>query len=595
MAGQPPEASGPWKKLTAWLAGRREPAASVISARVRALQFMLESSGRQAAVPGKPTSLLLTELEQTRLLLSSWEHFYQGAADAVAYRSVAEFYDSLRTALAARTMTDLIACELRVPGPEFPSLFPPAVLSAVSSLRQLSGRVERAHEVTAPLNIANTLLEVNEQLVLLTHAQYELRDQKLGSGLLVSRLIAHWADILTVAGQRRREAEQRGPIANPYVIGNPVRGELFVGREDILARLTELWSQPGTCPSVVLYGHRRMGKSSILHNLDRLRLNQPSLVVDCNLQRIGWVSSTGELLYALAMKIYDAASFASLGPLEEPKEERFLKSNPYLALDRFLSALERVRAGRRIIVTLDEFELLEKQMIDGRLDPALLSAFRALFQTYPFLVMVFAGLHKLEELRHDYWSPLFGSVSAIEVSFLSRPAAEKLITAPAPDFALDYDREATARIYALTSGQPYLIQLICHCLVAAYNRNQLKFAGALQPRILRSDVDAVIAEPELFRDGTAYFRGVFAQIEPGPGRQLLAALASAPDGESGPGGGIALEELAARSGLSLAEVQLVIGGLVQRAIVRSDGTRAQFAVELLRRWAESEAAQGSAG
>ena len=54
---------------------------------------------------------------------------------------------------------------------------------------------------------------------------------------------------------------------NPYVAGNPVIGELFVGREDIFRRLEELWAGSEQKPSIVLYGHRRMGKSSILHNL----------------------------------------------------------------------------------------------------------------------------------------------------------------------------------------------------------------------------------------------------------------------------------------------------------------------------------------
>ncbi len=259
-------------------------------------------------------------------------------------------------------------------------------------------------------------------------------------------------------------------MPNPYVYGNPVRGLLFVGREDVLRRLEELWGSEGQCPSVVLYGHRRMGKSSVLQNLSGLHMPQRSIVVDFNLQRIGRVRSTGELLHGLALKLFDEANIAGLtaGQLEEPGEAEFLGAdrNPYMAFDRFLGRLGRARAGHRFLVAVDEFELLEEQIQEGRLERHLLAAFRATFQTYPWFIMIFAGLHRLDELRQDYWNPLFASVTSIEVSFLSERAARVLITSPSPDFAIDYDGDAIARILSLTNGQPYLIQLICHSLVA---------------------------------------------------------------------------------------------------------------------------------
>jgi hypothetical protein len=56
------------------------------------------------------------------------------------------------------------------------------------------------------------------------------------------------------------------PVTNPYVVGDPVQGNLFVGREDVLRQLEELWVIGHHLQSVVLYGHRRMGKTSILLN-----------------------------------------------------------------------------------------------------------------------------------------------------------------------------------------------------------------------------------------------------------------------------------------------------------------------------------------
>ena len=171
------------------------------------------------------------------------------------------------------------------------------------------------------------------------------------------------------------------------------------------------------------------------------------------------------------------------------------------AFDRFLGRLGRARSGHRFVVAVDEFELFEEQIVEGRLEPHLLAAFRATFQTYPWFIMIFAGLHRLEELRQDYWNPLFASVTAIEVGFLSERAARVLITSPSPDFAIDYDSDAIARILSLTHGQPYLIQLICHSLVARYNRQVVEDPTPPQRRFILADVEAVVAQQELFRDG----------------------------------------------------------------------------------------------
>lgn len=463
-------------------------------------------------------------------------------------------------------------------------LFPSQILEAIGSLRQISDTVDRAMETTAQLSKTTTLWEVSEQVVHLTRAQYALKELGDGFGPLLALVIGHFADVLTQEGERVRKEQSHEPVANPYVIGNPVQGSLFVGREDVLRRLEELWSGSGQCPSVLLYGHRRMGKSSVLQNLRQLKLPHLTVLVDFNLQRIGRVRSTAELLHGLSLKLFDAAQQSGLGQstLVEPAETDFLgeHKNPYLALDRFLDRLGKVRDGHRFLVTVDEFELIEEQIDAGRLDPHLLAAFRATFQTYPWLIMALAGLHRLEELRHDYWHPLFGSVAALEVSFLSDGAARTLITLPTPSFPLDYDAESLARILELTHGQPYLIQLICHSLVARYNRQLREDPVPPLRRFERSDVDAVVEEPELFTDGIRYFQGVWdhaVRSVPTGQAQILATLATQP-------GGLTQQELVIQSGLPSDAASSALRALLRHAVLQTDGVRYRFTVELLRRW-----------
>ncbi len=431
---------------------------------------------------------------------------------------------------------------------------------------------------------------------------------------LLRRIIRQWQSLMIGAGGELGRAVEVGPVANPYVAGNPVSGELFVGREDILRRLEELWSGTGQKPSVVLYGHRRMGKSSILHNLGA-RFGKDTVIVDFNMQRVGLVASTGELLYNLALAMYDVilptpdpsqeGNNTPLAPLKggilaEPDEERFTDHNPYTAFDRFLKQVDRVRGERRFIITIDEFELIEQKISDGKLEAQLLDFWRGLIQSYPWFVMAFAGLHTLQEMTRDYWHPLFGSVTGIPVSFLKDGAARKLITQPTSDFNLDYKADAIERIIALTHGQPYLVQLICHCLVTRFNRQTFEEGDEVASQSLAmtrsekgiererrfnlSDVEAVINSPEFYRDGNAYFSGVWrqAEIDESTGQpEVLRILAQSETD-------MAVEDLASQSGLALETVHQALNSLKRHDVVTETNGVWQFTVELMRRWAAQQ-------
>ncbi|NIO67758.1 MAG: ATP-binding protein, partial [Anaerolineae bacterium] len=55
-------------------------------------------------------------------------------------------------------------------------------------------------------------------------------------------------------------------ILNPYIIGGPVSGPNFYGRRDIFRSVQDTFSSPHQ-NVVVLWGQRRMGKTSVLHEL----------------------------------------------------------------------------------------------------------------------------------------------------------------------------------------------------------------------------------------------------------------------------------------------------------------------------------------
>jgi len=57
------------------------------------------------------------------------------------------------------------------------------------------------------------------------------------------------------------------PPANPYIAGNPVAAtDHFIGRGDVLRDVLRVLRRP-TANAIVLYGQRRIGKTSILLKL----------------------------------------------------------------------------------------------------------------------------------------------------------------------------------------------------------------------------------------------------------------------------------------------------------------------------------------
>jgi biotin operon repressor len=389
---------------------------------------------------------------------------------------------------------------------------------------------------------------------------------------ILRRIIRQWRRLVSNVGGEIGRADEMKPVANPYVISNPVTGDLFAGRQGIMMRLEELWDGEGRKPSVVLYGHRRMGKSSILRNLG-VRFGTGTIVVNFN---------TGELLYNLALAIADRANLTSL---PEPSESQFTEHNPYTALNHFLGQLAAIREERRFIIAIDEFEIIEKLIENGVLDVRLLDYWRGCITDYPWLILVFAGLHSLEEKRHDYWHPLFGSVVPIPVSFLTPEAARQVIQDPVDDFPLDYAPEAAQRIIDLTNGQPYLIQVICHALVSRYNRQRFEDGVARGGCFTFEDVEAVINSPQFEREGLVYFDGVWQQARETRPAGQIAILSALECGE------LSVDEIAQTTGMSVAEVEAALKTLrAHDAVVQRDG-RYTLAVELMRRWIANQRAQ----
>ena len=303
-----------------------------------------------------------------------------------------------------------------------------------------------------------------------------------------------------------------------------------MGREDIIRQLEEIWQNAGHMQSVVLYGHRRMGKTSILRNITTA-LNGKVKVAYVNLQTVGEIEDVSEVLMLISDKIARVTDIPSLPDADFEKA-------PFRTFERYLTQIaDELSNNARscLIIALDEFETIEELISDKKIPQTFMRQLRTYAGMSSKIGFALAGLHTLEEMTSDYFEAFYASVTPpIKVSFMTEYDTKIIVANPSSnvDFPLDYTQEALTEIYALTHGQPFLTQLVGSMLVRHYNNQMFQIGQKRKPVFTLDDIKQVTENPNFFRNGNYYFDGVWRQASQGAkGQQeILQLLSGHPQG-----------------------------------------------------------------
>lgn len=383
-------------------------------------------------------------------------------------------------------------------------------------------------------------------------------------------IATHWQQVIMAHVRELTAAvEARQEIDSPYVIGVPLTSqqEIFVGRTDISARIEQLLLDR-RWPPLLLYGQRRMGKTSLLNNLGWLL---PSSIVPLFVDLQGPVSQAPDhasLLYNLARQVIASAQKGRNLTLPElPRAE--LTSDPFTRFDEWLDQLEQALAEHTILLTLDEFEALDDALNRGRFDEAAVLGFlRHTIQHRPRLKLLLAGSHTLEELAR--WASYLINVQVVHMGYLHEPEARQLIEHPVGDFALRYEADAPQRVLDLTRCHPFLVQLLCAEIVALKNEQP----RARRRLATRNDVEAAI--PAALQSGSFFFADIRRNQVDATGLALLRFLA-------GQGEGAVVSEDTFAYRCPTPDLPYTLARLLRRDLIeRCDGGY-RFQVELIRR------------
>lgn len=361
--------------------------------------------------------------------------------------------------------------------------------------------VERAEETVIVLRLKNDgqcaadnvriELEESADFAILAGAQQTLTEVSTKSPVNVNvllhlhtssaRLIFH----LTYDDAERREKKQQFAekitvreyqrpyhhISNPYTTGTPIRKrEMFYGRKEDLRFLRESLGSMSANRVVLLWGQRRMGKTSLIYQLAQELAHGSYLPVFIDLQSLALRESAGQLLESFAQRIASEIWNYKKVQVAGPSHEYFL-TNPTAAFPDYLSTIWTHLPDHRLILLIDEFNGISRYIQrDGE---NILYYLRSLMQHHAGLHFLLSGPPHMPHME-GYQSVFFNIAQEHRLGKLKPEEARELITRPAHD-DLEYDSLAIERMLELTDGWPYFIHVMSEKLIQYCNMIQKSY------------------------------------------------------------------------------------------------------------------------
>ena len=263
-------------------------------------------------------------------------------------------------------------------------------------------------------------------------------------------------------------------IPNPYIVGTPIKtgSKLFVGRKDLIEFIQQNVRGSLQENIIVLIGHRRTGKTTLLKQLP-VYLEKQYIPVYIDIQGI-IDPGMDAFFYLIATEIVAAMRHRGI-QISTPDFEDFKERPSFYFEYKFLKEVNELLGYSVLVLMFDEFEELEFKVDSGLLDKNIFSYLRHLMQHTEKLAFIFTGTYRLEDLKTDYWSIMFNIAIYKRIGFLNETETKELITEPVRNYNMTYDSLAIEKIFRLTHGHPYFTQLLCHALVNFHNREKKNY------------------------------------------------------------------------------------------------------------------------
>ena len=266
----------------------------------------------------------------------------------------------------------------------------------------------------------------------------------------------------------------------PYIAGNPIdEPSGFFGRVDVLRDVNAMLRQPHK-NAIVLYGQRRIGKTSVLMQLER-RLAKEGQYTPVYLDLMDKAGkSLKEVLQELARRIHDKLN------LPAPDLSLFDAEGIYFR-DTFLPQAAKQAAPGGLVLLFDEFDVLDSPENGQNAGQTFFPYLRAWMNRAEGVQFVFVIGRRPEDLSINTMST-FKGLSASQVALLDRRDTEAIIRQSEEDDGLRWTDEAVNAVWGWTQGHPFFTQLLCAAVWKEAYRDEPEETQTVTPQMVETAV-----------------------------------------------------------------------------------------------------------
>ncbi|MFM7373372.1 MAG: AAA family ATPase, partial [Sphaerospermopsis kisseleviana] len=273
----------------------------------------------------------------------------------------------------------------------------------------------------------------------------------------------------------------------------------FFGREGLFPLINDNLLQ--NVQLILLYGQRRIGKSSILNLIPKKISDDEFIFINFDFQDKEKLSNN-QILSDIAQKILEKLELPQdnndvLEHLAENIQQDFQTFHR-----EFLPQVYLNIGNKKIVLLWDEFDVLterENEQETGRFLEYIIHLLN-IDQRLFIIPVVGRHINRLKTLVS-----FLRQATHKEIALLDKESTQKLITQPAEGI-LTYQPETIDTIFNICAGSPYFTQLICHTIYGQVRDNYGKNPNNNLLTITPQNVENVINQAiEAGRGGLAWF------------------------------------------------------------------------------------------
>jgi hypothetical protein len=271
-------------------------------------------------------------------------------------------------------------------------------------------------------------------------------------------------------------------IPNPYGRysgGSPVEDEeMFFGRAALIDRVIRYLSSGSLGQCFVLYGQKRSGKSSVLKQVER-RLGDSVIFAPMSAGTFApsnlWGSFARLLLQELTFRLEDTG----VDIPENWPSRSDVEGSPLETIRDTVRGL--TKRGYQLVVAIDEFTYIyENAQVDVE---NFMRGWKALLEARTFNALL-VGQDTMPRFKQAFPNE-FGVTHDERISYLTEEESAALASRPILLEGLSrYRGQALHRLFGLTAGSPFFLQIACDRLVRHLNSRKAAF-------VTEADIDQV--------------------------------------------------------------------------------------------------------